>query len=161
VETGHVLPSLIAKFHEAKITGGPVPVWGDGSATRDFLFTKDLARIVQLLLLSTDIKSGAINIGSGQRVSIRRLVEMLSVISGVDMDRVHFDTSKPTGRPDCYSDLSRIGALGFTPFYDIAEGLRETWDWFEDSKRAPPIISGSYRCPLTPEFLSLSGTNGA
>jgi GDP-L-fucose synthase len=135
VNTGHVLPSLIAKFHTAKSTGGPVSIWGDGSATRDFLYVKDLARIVQLHL-SDDIKSGAINIGSGQRVSIRHIVEMLSAISGVDEGRVQYDTTKPTGRPDCYSDLSRISALGFTPAYDIAQGLRETWDWFDNSKKA-------------------------
>lgn len=135
VYTGHVLPSLIAKFHEAKIAGVPVTIWGDGSATRDFLYVKDLARIVQLLM-SEDIKSGPINIGSGQRVSIKNLAAMLCVRSGVSPDRIRYDTSKPTGRPDCYADLSRIHALGFVPAYDITEGLDETWRWFESNKAA-------------------------
>jgi len=128
-ETGHVLPSLIKKFWEAKQTGGTVEVWGNGSATRDFLYCKDLARVVQLLM-SEDIKSGPINIGSGQRVSIRGLVENLSMLSGVPTSRVRWDKSKPTGRPDCFADLSRLDALGFTPAYDIWQGMRETWEWF-------------------------------
>jgi GDP-L-fucose synthase len=131
-ETGHVLPSLIKKFWDAREIGGKVDIWGDGSATRDFLYSKDLARVVQLLM-SEDIKSGAINIGSGQRVSIQNVVEYLCVISGVSADRVRWDKSKPTGRPNCYADLSRIGALGFTPGYSIEQGLRETWDWYKTS----------------------------
>jgi GDP-L-fucose synthase len=129
-KTGHVLPSLIKKFSDAKATGGRVDIWGDGSATRDFLYSKDLARVVQLLM-SGDIKSGPINIGSGNTISIGGIAKMLSIISGVPWDRVHFDTSKPKGRPDCFADLSRLRALGFTPNYGIADGLRETWEWFE------------------------------
>lgn len=136
-KTGHVLPSLIAKFHVAKMTGGDVNVWGDGSSTRDFLYSKDLARVVQMLM-SEDLKPGPINIGSGERTSIRRIVDHLCMLSNVMPDRVQWDTSKPKGRPDCYADLSHIGALGFTPNYGIAEGLRETWDWF-DAQTRPKI----------------------
>ncbi len=132
VETGHVLPSLIKKFAFAKDCGGLVDIWGDGSAKRDFLYSKDLARIVQTLM-SEDLKPGPINIGSGETVSIRGLVENLCMISGVSADRVRWDTSKPTGRLECYSDLSRLNALGFTPQYDIWTGLRETWDWFRSA----------------------------
>jgi GDP-L-fucose synthase len=131
--TGHVLPSLIAKFYDAAVSGGKVSVWGNGSATRDFLYVKDLARVVKLLM-SEDITSSAINIGSGHSVSIKTIVEMLCVISGVSADRVCFDPLKPNGRPECHSDLSRIRDLGFTPNYDLATGLRETWDWFVDDR---------------------------
>lgn len=132
--TGHVLPSLIRKFYDAKVTGGIVEVWGDGSPTRDFLYSKDLARTVQLLM-SEDLKPATtINIGSGQSYSIREIVEKLCVISGVPADRIRWDASKPNGRPECYADLSRLGALGFTPNYDINRGLRETWDWFENNR---------------------------
>lgn len=127
--TGHVLPSLIAKFFRAKRTGGEVTVWGDGSATRDFLYSKDLARIVHLLM-SEDLKPGPINIGSGQLRSIVAIVEMLSKIVGVPASRVQWDASKPNGRLKCYADLSRLQALGFMPEYDISEGLRETCEWF-------------------------------
>jgi GDP-L-fucose synthase len=135
-ETGHVLPSLIKKFSDVAHGGfinSIVRIWGDGSPTRDFLYSKDLARVVQLLM-SEDLKSGPINIGSGERVSIRGVVENLCMISGVPADRVRWDASKPNGRPECYADLSRLGALGFTPNYDINQGLRETWDWFENNR---------------------------
>jgi len=134
-ETGHVLPSLIKKFSTARVTGGEVEIWGDGSATRDFLYSKDLARLVQMLM-SEELKPGPINIGSGETVSIRYLVETLCSISGVSADRVRWNASKPNGRETCYADLSRIGSLGFTPQYDIRTGLRETWDWFEANRRA-------------------------
>lgn len=132
-KTGHVLPSLIAKFHEAKTTGGPVEIWGNGSATRDFLYSEDLARVVHMLM-SEDIKSGAINIGSGERTSIRKAVDWLSHLSNVPHERIHFNTSKPTGRPDCYADLSRLDALGFTPHFSFTSGLQKTWEWFSNSK---------------------------
>jgi len=129
-ETGHVLPSLIKKFSDAKATGSPVEIWGDGSSTRDFLYSKDLARVVQLLM-SEDLKSGPINIGNGQRHTISHVAAKLCKFSGVHADRVRFDPSKPKGRPDCFADLSRLDTLGFTPDYDLETGLRETWDWFE------------------------------
>ena len=132
--TGHVLPSLIRKFYDAKVTGGIVDVWGDGSPTRDFLYSKDLARVVQLLM-SEDLKSGAINIGSGHSHSIWGIVENLCMMSGVPMDRVRWDASKPNGRPECYADLSRLNALGFTRNYTLWQGLQETWDWFENSQK--------------------------
>ena len=134
IETGHVLPSLIKKFSDAKATGGTVSIWGDGSPTRDFLYIKDLARIVQLLM-SEDLKPGAINIGSGHAHSIRRVVEILCAISGVPADRVRYDATKPNGRPNCFSDLSRLNALGFTRNYTLWQGLQETWDWFENSQK--------------------------
>jgi GDP-L-fucose synthase len=136
---GHVLPSLIRKFHEAKKTHGEVTIWGDGSATRDFLYVKDLARIVRMLM-STDIKPGAMNIGSGWRTSIRDVADHLRALTGLSAARVNYDTSKPTGRPDCYADLSRLFALGFTPAYDIETGLAETWQWFENAEAKKPTI---------------------
>lgn len=130
-ETGHVLPSLIKKFYNASVSPDDVvSIWGDGSATRDFLYSKDLARIVQLLM-SEDLKSGPINIGSGNTISIGGIAYLLSAISGVSWDRIRFDKSKPNGRSNCFADLSRLGALGFTPNFGIADGLKETWSWFE------------------------------
>jgi GDP-L-fucose synthase len=136
-ETGHVLPSLIRKFYDAASFGGNVEIWGDGSATRDFLYSKDLARVVQLLM-SEDIKSGPINIGYGYPHSIKDIVSYLCAISGVPADRIRYDATKPNGRLDCFADLSRLGALGFTPNYDIWTGLQETWDWFERTIGAEP-----------------------
>lgn len=128
-ETGHVIPSLIRKFADAKRTGGDVVIWGDGSPERDFLHSEDLARVVQLLM-SEDIRSGPINIGNGRMTEIRYVVDALTSISGIGQARVRFDETKPNGRLNCRLDLRRIQGLGFAPKINITEGLRSTWDWY-------------------------------
>jgi GDP-L-fucose synthase len=135
VETGHVLPSLIKKFYDASIRPDDVvSIWGDGTPTRDFLYSADLAHIVRIVLPSAPDTGGAINIGNGQSWSIKDTVYMLAEISGVGYDRVQFDTTKPNGRPDCYADLSKLNALGFTPEYPLPEGLRATYKWFKAAR---------------------------
>lgn len=129
---GHVLPSLIWKFYEALRTNGEVTIWGDGSATRDFLYSEDLAEIVRLVMDGDT--TGPINLGSGASCSIRQIALRLSFISGVPFERVIFDVTKPKGRPDCYADLSKLHALGFKPQFSITEGLRTTWDWYKNSR---------------------------
>ncbi len=125
---GHVLPTMIWKFHQASVSDKPVELWGDGSPQRDFLYSEDLARVARL---SMDRAHGAINVGHGRMYSIRQAAEILSDISGVPMDRVNFDPSKPNGRMNCSIDLSRLKALGFRPAYSLGRGLLETWDWFK------------------------------
>lgn len=137
-ETGHVLPSLVKKFYDASRDGPNryVNVWGDGSATRDFLYSYDLARIVQLAIESAMF--GPINIGSGQQASIEYVCKRLSSISGVPYDRVNYDTSQPTGRPDCYSDLTTIRAYGFAPKFMLHDGLQATYDWYANKRATSP-----------------------
>jgi GDP-L-fucose synthase len=129
---GHVLPSLIAKFYDASLypdcTEGDVEIWGDGSATRDFLYSKDLAEVVRLTM--SENVHGAINVGHGKAYSIQEIAENLSRISGVHQNRIVYNTEKPNGRPHCYADLSKLRALGFQPAYPIDKGLQQTWDWF-------------------------------
>jgi len=128
-KTGHVLPSLIHKFWWASVPPkNAVDIWGDGSARRDFLHSADLADIASLFM-GNDF-TGPINIGSGTTVAIRDIAKLLSDISGVDWSDVRFDTSKPTGRPECYSDLSKLHALGWQPKVSFADGLRSTYDWY-------------------------------
>jgi GDP-L-fucose synthase len=105
-----------------------VDIWGDGSARRDFLHSADLADIASLFM-GNDF-TGPINIGSGTTVAIRDIAKLLSDISGVEWSDVRFDTSKPTGRPECYSDLSKLHALGWQPKVSFADGLRSTYDWY-------------------------------
>jgi GDP-L-fucose synthase len=128
-ETGHVLPTMIWKFYQASISDKPVELWGDGSPQRDFLYSKDLARIVSEAMATN--MSGEINIGNGTTWSIRQVAEKLSAISGVSLDRVKFDPAKPNGRMCCTLDLSRIKAAGFKPEYTLEAGLLETWDWYK------------------------------
>lgn len=126
---GHVMPSLIHKFREAaRNEDEVVSIWGDGSAQRDFLFSEDLAAIVTCMLGNK--VTGALNIGSGQTVSIEYAAKRLCSISGVGYDRVHYDLTKPTGRPTCYADLSKLRNLGWGPQYTFAEGLEKTYNWY-------------------------------
>ena len=126
--SGHVLPTMICKFYQAFLSKTQtVALWGDGSPQRDFLYAADLARIA---CLSMDRVHGTMNIGTGTTVSIKQAAEKLAAITGVSMDRVIFDPSKPNGRMNCTLDLSRLNALGFQPQYSLDCGLRETWDWY-------------------------------
>lgn len=125
---GHVLPTMIYKFHKAATEGGLVELWGDGSPQRDFLYSEDLALIVRLAM---DDVEGAMNTGTGQLHSIRQVAEKLSEISGVPMSRVVFDPSKPNGRMNCELDLSRLNALGpLRRSHSFDRGLVETWEWY-------------------------------
>lgn len=125
---GHVMPSLVHKFYEAAQTGGDVAIWGDGATKRDFLYSGDLADVVSFMMGNNF--TGAINIGSGETTSILHVADILGDLSGVPSPRVHFDPSKPKGRPTCYADLSKLDALGWhapTPLY---KGLEQTYNWY-------------------------------
>ena len=125
-ETGHVVPSLIKKFHQAKCAGGDVVVWGDGSAQRDFMYVKDTARVARAIMERLD---GPVNIGSGSVISIRQIVDMITDISGMH-GRVLWDPAKPNGREYLGYQLSKIESIGFSCNYTIRRGLEETWSWY-------------------------------
>lgn len=125
-ETGNAVPSLIRKFHDAKMNGGKVIVWGDGSAQRDFVYVKDAARIALGIMGSIE---GPANMGSGQICRIRDVVDALAEITGLG-DRIEWDRTKPNGQAYRAYDLSKIEGLGLKPAYSIREGLKETWDWY-------------------------------
>lgn len=130
---GHVMPSLVHKFYEASLTGGDVVIWGDGETRRDFLYSGDLADVVSFMLGNKF--TGAINIGSGETVSIKRVAEMLSTISGVGLDRVVYDASKPKGRPECFADLSKLrNDLGWGAPTHIFSGLQQTYEWYRHER---------------------------
>ena len=123
---GHVVPSLIRKFHLAKTTKVPINVWGDGSARRDFMYVRDAARVIQMIMESLE---GPVNIGSGRVLSIRDIVDMLGDITGL-ADLVRWDPGKPNGQEFRGYSLERIATLDFSCDYTIAEGLKETWEWY-------------------------------
>jgi GDP-L-fucose synthase len=126
IEFGHVVPSLIKKFYDAKHKGGSVVVWGDGSAQRDFMYVKDTAR-VGLEIMKT-IK-GPVNMGSGTVFRIRDIVHMIADITGM-ADKVVWDAEKPNGQDYRAYDLSKLNAIGFQCQYSIRDGLEETWNWY-------------------------------
>ena len=125
-ENGHVVPSLITKFYEAKRSGGNVVVWGDGSAQRDFMYVKDTARVTVRIMEQLD---GPVNIGTGSVITIRQVVDMITDIAGMQ-GRVVWDSTKPNGREYLGYDLSKIQAIGFACNHSIRQGLEETWEWY-------------------------------
>ncbi|MEG6512205.1 GDP-L-fucose synthase [Desulforamulus ruminis] len=128
-EFGHVVPSLIKKFYDAKKNGTNVTVWGDGSAQRDFMYVKDTARVSLKIMENL---SGPVNIGSGKVYKIREIVDMIADISGM-ADRVVWDAKKPNGQDYRAYDLSKIKSVNFSCSYSIRQGLEETWDWYVSS----------------------------
>lgn len=127
-EFGHVVPSLVKKFFDAKQQSEKVVVWGDGSAQRDFMYVKDTARVA--LAIMENVK-GAANIGSGTVYRIRDIVEMLADISGMT-GQVVWDSEKPNGQDYRSYDLTKIDSIGFKCQYSIREGLEETWNWYSE-----------------------------
>lgn len=125
-EFGHVVPSLVKKFYDAKKAGTDVLAWGDGSAKRDFMYVKDAARVALNIMEKID---GPANIGSGRVLSIREIVEELGKISGMS-DKIRWDSSKPNGQDYRAYDLTKIDSTGFKCRYPLHVGLQETWDWY-------------------------------
>ena len=123
---GHVVASLISKFHRATRTGEAVTVWGSGIPMRDFLFVADAAKAMRVIGATG---SGAINLATGETVSIRGLAELLAEISGYGREIV-WDASKPDGQMRRAYDLSRLRALGVGPGRSLRDGLAETYAWF-------------------------------
>jgi GDP-L-fucose synthase len=125
-EFGHVTPALVRKFHEARLSGGEVTVWGHGTARRDFTYADDCAHALLCIMQSVQ---GPVNLGSGSVHAIREIVDGLAEITGLT-DRVVWDTSKPDGQDHRAYDLSRLFATGFRPQVPLAEGLRRTYEWY-------------------------------
>ncbi len=129
LETSHVLPALIRKFHEAKVTGAPqVVVWGSGTPRREFLHVDDLADACLFLMNNYD-SSEIINIGVGKDLTIAELAQLVKEIVGYKGEIV-FDTTKPDGTPRKLLDVSKIFNLGWRPRIRLEDGIRSTYEWF-------------------------------
>lgn len=126
---GHVVPSLIKKFYNAKKTGESVAVWGDGSAKRDFMYVADAARVAIEIMNKLN---GAVNIGNGKVFAIKEIVDMIAKISSME-GRVVWDSSKPNGQDYRAYDLSKINSISFHTKYSIYEGLEKTWNWYNEN----------------------------
>jgi GDP-L-fucose synthase len=125
----HVLPALMRKAYEAKISGAQnLVVWGSGTPRREFLYVDDLADAV-VHLAKHYSGEGHINIGSGAEVSIRQLAEMMCGVVGFEGTLV-FDSTKPDGTPRKLADVSKLNALGWNAARDFKTGLQQTYDDF-------------------------------
>ena len=129
LETAHVLPALIHRFHDAKENNAnKVEIWGDGSPLREFLYVGDLARACLVLLNQYD-DSVAINIGSGQEVSIGQLAKLISKVVDYSGEIV-FNERRPNGTPRKLLDSSKIAQLGWSPQVKLEDGIVSTYDWY-------------------------------
>jgi len=133
LESAHVLPALIHRFHDAKIKNlAEVTIWGDGTPLREFLHVEDLASACLMLLAEYD-GSVAINIGSGQETSILELAQSIAKVTGFEGD-IKFDTTKPNGTPRKLLDSHFLSNLGWKAQVDLTDGLASTYAWFVDNK---------------------------
>jgi GDP-L-fucose synthase len=133
LNSSHVLPALMRKFHEAKVAGrADVEIWGTGSPMREFLHVDDLADAC-LFLMEHYSDDSHVNVGTGLDLSIRELAEKVRdvVYPGAELT---FDTSKPDGTPRKVLDVSKLRDLGWRPSIDLAEGIESTYQWFLDQQ---------------------------
>jgi GDP-L-fucose synthase len=129
LQTSHVLPALIRKFHEAKeAQAEEVEIWGTGTPRREFLHVDDLADACVFLMKHYDGEQW-INVGWGVDVTIRELAEIVGRVVGF-RGALRFDTSKPDGTPRKLLDTSRLSAFGWKPKIQLEEGIRATYEWF-------------------------------
>ena len=137
--TSHVLPALMAKFHDAKGEGGekdaPVTLWGSGTPRREFMLSDDLADACLFVLKKAEkdlyraAPDGVFNVGVGEDLEIRTLAELVRDVVG-SSSRIQHDRSKPDGTPRKLLDVSRMASLGWTAQTSLREGLRLTYDWY-------------------------------
>ena len=133
LESSHVMPALIRKFHEAKVNNGPeVTVWGSGKPMREFLHVDDCAAAC-LYLMEHYEGEGIVNIGVGEDISIADLARLVGEAVGY-RGKIVYDSSKPDGTPRKLVDTSRINGLGWRAGISLEEGIGFTYQWFLENE---------------------------
>jgi GDP-L-fucose synthase len=135
LETSHVLPAMIRKFHEAKENGHtPVKIWGSGSPRREFLHVHDLASAVRFIMeYEKPLQYDLINVGTGKDLRIKELAETIQMITG-HKGKIEWDADKPDGTPRKLMDTSRINKLGWQPLIALENGIEDTYRWYLKTK---------------------------
>jgi len=144
LESSHVLPALMRKFHDARTAGREeVTIWGTGSPRREFLHVDDLADACLFLMRHYD-QDEHVNVGTGEDLSIRELAETLREVVAPGL-RLAFDPGKPDGTPRKLLDVSRLHALGWRHRVGLREGIESTYAWFRESHgwQARPATVGA------------------
>ena len=127
--SSHVLPALLRKAHEAKVSGArSMTLWGSGTPMREFLHVDDCADACVFLMKSYS-DAGHINVGSGTDIAIIDLARLVAEVVGADVD-IELDTSKPDGTPRKLMSNARLAAMGWSPNVDLRDGIAATYDWF-------------------------------
>jgi GDP-L-fucose synthase len=129
LETSHVMPAMIRKFHDAKMNGNEtVLLWGTGSPVREFLHVNDLAMAV-VFAVENVLPYNLYNVGTGLDLSILELAKMIQEVVG-HTGQISWDLTKPDGTPRKLMDVSKMEALGWTNGISLKDGISETYDWF-------------------------------
>ena len=142
LESSHVFPALIRKFHEGKDQvdhdlGGPftpnITLWGDGSPMREFLHVDDLAEACYTCMEKYE-SGDIINVGTGEDVTIKELAETIKDVTGFD-GGITWDTSKPNGTPRKVLNVDKLKSLGWEPKIGLREGIESTYEWYKNDNR--------------------------
>lgn len=129
LETSHVIPSLIRRFHDAKTNNSKsLSLWGDGTPMREFLHVTDLAKACLMLIEKYD-SDVPINVGSGYEISIRELAKLVAEVVGYNGEVV-FETDRLNGTPRKFLNSKLIFDMDWSPSIDLKSGLESTYDWF-------------------------------
>ena len=129
LQSSHVLPAMLRKFHEAKINNhSDVTLWGSGTPMREFLFVDDMAKAV-VFALENNLPEYLYNIGTGKDITIKELAETIQIVTG-HQGNILWDASKPDGTPRKLMDVSKIKALGWKYSTELQEGIEKTYAWF-------------------------------
>ncbi len=132
LQTSHVLPAMIRKFHEAKENNhAPVGLWGSGSPMREFLHVDDLAKAVGFAVRNR-LEHNLYNVGSGSDLSIKELAENIQKVVG-HQGEIQWDITKPDGTPRKWMDSSLLRDMGWSPEIGLEEGIRDTYQWFQQN----------------------------
>lgn len=132
LNTSHVLPAMIRKFHEAKENGNaPVTLWGSGSPMREFLHVNDLADAV-FYVLNQVMPEHLYNVGTGVDLTIKDLAELIQKVTG-HAGEINWDSSKPDGTPRKLMDISKLHNLGWKHQIELENGISNTYQWFSQN----------------------------
>ena len=132
LETSHVLPAMLRKFHEAKLNGNSsVELWGSGAPMREFLFVDDMAEAV-VHTLENKLPEYMYNVGSGKEITIKELAEIIQKVTGYQ-GKIVWDSSKPDGTPRKLMDVSKMKEMNWEYSTELKEGIEKTYNWFLDN----------------------------
>ena len=131
LKTSHVLPALIRKFHEAKLSNSPfVNLWGTGNPMREFLHVDDLADAI-IFSFENELENDLYNIGTGKDLSIKDLSLLIKNIVGYDGE-IKWDISKPDGTPRKLLDTSRFEKMGWKASINLEDGIKSVYEWYKE-----------------------------
>lgn len=141
LQTSHVLPALLRKFHEAKKNDLPVvTLWGSGKPLREFMYVEDLADAMIFMLENINARDlyengiSQLNVGTGQDLKIADLASMISEVVGFK-GRIEYDSTKPDGTPRKLMDVSRINSLGWKYKTELKDGIVQTYKWYLENTK--------------------------